>query len=319
MKSFGNYLELDLRSGKHYHENAIKLNSAKNCLRYILKAKKYKKIIIPYYTCKDILDIVNSINIEHEFYSINEFFEPVKINKLSSGEAFLYTNYYGLKSKTVENLSKIYQSQLIIDNALAFYEKPVSGIDTFYSARKFFGVPDGAYLYTDTILKEDIEQDRLSYSRMIHLLKRIDVSIEESHTDFLINEQNLDEQPLMKMSKLTEKLLMGIDYETIKNKRIENYYYLNSALKNENMLKIACPKDAVPMIYPFINNKIALREKLAKNKIYATTFWTNIFDWCNRDQTEYLLANHTMPLPIDQKYSMEDMKKITEIVLQLIK
>jgi len=203
---------------------------------------------------------------------------------------------------------------LIVDNTLAFYEKPLPCIDTFYSARKFFGVPDGAYLYTDTFLDEDFEQDRLSYDRMIHLLKRIDVSIEESHDDFLANESKLDSQPVKRMSKLSEKLLMGIDYESIKNKRIENYLYLDAALKNDNLLKIDYPKDAVPMIYPFLSNENNLRDRLIKSKLYPTTFWYNVYDWCKEDQTEYYLTKNIMALPVDQKYDREDMAQIIKIL-----
>ena len=109
---------------------------------------------------------------------------------------------------------------------------------------------------------------------------------------------------------------MGIDYEAIKNKRIENYLYLDAALKNDNLLKIDYTKDAVPMIYPFLSNENHLRERLVKNKIYLTTFWYNVYDWCNSDQTEYLLAKNIMAFPIDQKYDKEDMAQMVKILRQ---
>ena len=48
MKEIGGYFELQLRKGEHYHKGALQLNTARNCLEYILRAKKYKKIYIPY-------------------------------------------------------------------------------------------------------------------------------------------------------------------------------------------------------------------------------------------------------------------------------
>lgn len=316
MKSFGNCLELDLRCGKHYHEGAIRLNTGHHCLQYLIKAKQYKKIYIPYYTCQIIPDVAKVCNIRYEFYSINDMFEPVKDYRLLSDEAFLYTDYYALKPDTVIRLADIYKSQLIVDNSFAFYSKPIPGIDTFYTARKFFGVPDGAYLYTDTLLTENIEQDKLSHERMMHLLKRIDVSIEAAHADYVANELMLDEldRPIQKMSNLTEKLLMGIDYESIKEKRIENYLFLDSALKNDNLLKIDLPKDAVPMIYPFLNSKNDLRKRLIGNKVYVPTFWHNVFDWCSSDQPEYFLSENIMPLPVHQQYDRETMSQILELL-----
>ena len=51
MEAIGGYFELELRKGKHYHENALRLNSARNAFEYILRVRNYKKIYIPYYTC----------------------------------------------------------------------------------------------------------------------------------------------------------------------------------------------------------------------------------------------------------------------------
>ena len=66
--------------------------------------------------------------------------------------------------------------QLIVDNTQAFCFSD-RGVDTFYSARKFFGVPDGAYLYTDKFLNVELEQD-VSCQRCEHLLRRIDEGAE---------------------------------------------------------------------------------------------------------------------------------------------
>ena len=45
------------------------------------------------------------------------------------------------------------EKNLIIDNAQAFFAKPLLGIDTFYSPRKFVGVSDGGILATKKILE----------------------------------------------------------------------------------------------------------------------------------------------------------------------
>jgi len=313
-ESFGNYLEFDIRLGQHYHKDALNLNSGRYCLYYIIKAKQYKKLFIPYYTCKTILDIVNKCNIQYEFYTINELLEPVQEYQLSIDEAFLYTNYFGLKQETVIKLASVYQSQLIVDNTLAFYAKSIKGIDTFYSARKFFGVPDGAYLYTNTIWENEVFEQSISYDRLSHLFKRIDLSIEEGRADHQNNEQKLDEDPIKLMSKLTDKLLMGIDYEAIKNKRIENYLFLDEFLKNENLLKINYSKDSVPMIYPFLSKVNDLRERLVKNKIYTMIYWGNVLEWCSNDKTEYFLAKNIIALPVVQTYDKENMSQIIEIL-----
>ena len=173
MKASGGYFELELHKGKHYHDNAKRLNTARNCFEYVLRARHYRKVYFPYYTCEVMLEPINKLGIDYEFYHINELLEPVLLPGLKANEAFLYTNYFGLKQSCVKRLADMYGNRLIVDNAQAFYAEPLSGIDTFYSARKFFGLGDGAYLYTDKDLQKDFEQDN-SYDTLTHLLKRVD-------------------------------------------------------------------------------------------------------------------------------------------------
>ena len=136
--AIGGYPELELRKGEHYHKNALRLNTARNCFEYVLRTRKYTKVYIPYYTCEVMLEPLEKCNVGYEFYHINELLEPVGIVQLQPTEAFLYTNYYGLKQQCVKKLAQTYGKQLIVDNAQAFFAEPLNGIDTFYSARKFY-------------------------------------------------------------------------------------------------------------------------------------------------------------------------------------
>ena len=147
MIPIGGYFELELRKGEEYHNHAIRLNTGRNALELILKTKKYSKVFIPYFTCDTVLEPFNKLGIDYEFYSINKKLEPVfNYQKIQADMGFLYTNYFGIKDDFISIIAKKLKN-LIIDNAQSFFSKPLEGIDTFYSARKFFGVPDGAYLY----------------------------------------------------------------------------------------------------------------------------------------------------------------------------
>ena len=97
MDAIGGYFELELRKGEHYHKNALRLNTARNCFEYILLARKYKKVYIPYYTCEVMLQPLHKYHIGYEFYSIDMNLEPQDLISLNDNEAFLYTNYFGLK------------------------------------------------------------------------------------------------------------------------------------------------------------------------------------------------------------------------------
>ena len=314
MKSIGGYFSLELQTGEHYHRNAIRLNTSRNCLEYILIAKQYQKVYIPFYTCEVIIEPLKRNRIEYEFYHVNELLDPVETFELSAHQAFLYTNYFGLKNKTVERLAKLHGKQLIVDNAQSFYAPPVDGVDTFYSARKFFGVADGGFLYTDQRLTNTFEQD-VSFGRMSHLLKRIDCSAELAYEDFRKNDDSLINNPIRTMSNLTDAILRSIDYKTIQEKRLENFQILNSALKKENLLAIdfSC-NDTIPMVYPFWGKDEGLRKRLISKKVYVATNWPNLFHWCNENDLEYVLAKNIIPLPVDQRYDKEDMQEIIRII-----
>ena len=307
-------MELPLR--EEYHKDAIRLNTGRNCLEYILRARGYKKVYVPYYTCEAVMEPINKLGIPYEYYHIDFHFEIRDRFTLKADEALLYTNYFGLKQRYVEQLAEKTGTRLIVDNTQAFYAKPIQGIDTFYTCRKFFGVADGAYLYTDKLLDDEFVQDE-SYDRMAHLLKRIDLSAEQGFADFRKVDDGLDNQPIRKMSKLTQRVMQSIDYESAAQKRRENYQMLHEVLGEENSLALPFENDAVPMVYPYFAPIKGLRDKLIENKVFVARYWPNVLDWTTKGDIEYLLAYQMQPLPIDQRYDVEDAKRIIDIVNKL--
>jgi len=315
MEAIGGYFSLELPLREEYHKNAIRLNTGRNCLEYILRARRYKKVYVPYYTCEAVMEPINKLGIPYEFYHIDIHFEIRERFTLKADEALLYTNYFGLKQQYIERLAEKTGERLIVDNTQAFYAKAIAGIDTFYTCRKFFGVADGAYLYTDKLLDEEFELDE-SYDRMAHLLKRIDLSAEQGFADFRKVDDGLDNQPIRKMSKLTKRIMQSIDYDAAAKKRIENFLMLQGVLGEKNNLVLPLEDDAVPMVYPFLAPVRELREKLIKNKVFVARYWPNVLDWTTEKDIEYLLAFQMQPLPIDQRYAEEDIERIIRIVKQ---
>ncbi len=312
MSNIGGYFELELNTQGEYHEDAIRLNTGRNALEYIILANNYKKIHIPYFTCGVLLQPLNKTHITYEFYHIDENFEPIFDFSKIKDEAFLYTNYFGLKDNYILNLSGKCKN-LIIDNAQAFYSKPIKGLNTFYSPRKFFGVTDGAYLFTDKTLKTTLKKDQ-SYQRFQHLLQRIDEGAEEGYNHFIKNETLLNDLPIMQMSALTQKLLEAIDYKAVALKRISNFEYLAEHLKGINKIAFKLNKDQVPMVYPLLTDDVDLRDKLIKHKVYTSHYWDEVNNLVTKNSNEYTFANKLVHLPIDQRYNKDDLAKIIDII-----
>lgn len=316
MKSIGGYFELEFRYGEHFHKNAIRLSTARQCLEYILRVRKYNKIYIPYYTCEVLLEPIGKLGIAYHFYHIDKNFDPIFNQDLKDDEVLLYTNYFGLKQDKAHSLSVQYKN-LIIDNAQAFFAEPIKGIDTFYSARKFFGVPDGAYLYVGKLLKDEFPVYD-SMNDMTHLLGRLNYSAEEYYKAFQESEQRISNIGIHKMSVLSERILKSLDYQHIIQKRRFNYMHLFRALDkyNKNHFDILSTNN-VPMAYPFHANSTRLRSILIANKIYIPHYWQNVPSWLNNKPTiENDFSNLLCALPIDQRYGKKEMNYIIDNLIK---
>jgi hypothetical protein len=315
-KTIGGFFQLQLSNGEEYYPSLIKLNTTRNALEYILKVKEYTKIYIPYFTCDTILEPMLKLAVPYEFYKLDKQLDPIVDFEIGYTECFLYTNYFGIKQHTVEKLSKNVKN-LIVDNSQAFFSKPIDNIDTIYSCRKFFGVSDGAYLQLNSSLRLNIETD-ISFDRLLHLIKSIDVGSENSYGDFVENDKSLENNDIKKMSVLTQKILSGINYQNSEKIRKQNYNYLQENLALINELDIEIPLDAVPMVYPLLISNDKVKTKLIANKIFVPTYWPNVFKWTNEQMFENHLAKHLVPLPIDHRYTIKDMERIVCVLKDII-
>lgn len=202
LSPIGGYFELELTLHPELHSRAIALNSGRFCFEYLLRCRKYNKVYVPYFTCDTAIEPIIKLGISYEFYHTDKSYRIVDDINLASDEALLYTNYWGLQNEYCEKLAEQYGKQLILDYTQAFFSEPIHGIDTFYSCRKYFGVPDGGYLYTDAVVDFAVEQDE-SYSRMDSLIKRIDLSPEAGYEDFHRVSALFHDMTIRRMSKLT--------------------------------------------------------------------------------------------------------------------
>jgi len=319
MNEIGGYFELELNKGKEFHQSAIALNSGRNCLAYILKTQKVKRLYYPYYNCESMISAVAKIYPEAEiiFYHIDSNFNPILNDSMWLDDWLLYINYFGICSLVSTQL----KGNVIIDNSQSFYSSPTPGQETFYSPRKFFGVPDGGYLYSRAFLKEELKKN-VSYKRALHLLKRIDLSASEGYKDFKSSESSLNNEPIMQMSNLTRRILSSLDYPQIAETRRSNFFYLHDNLALDNILSphlkaVSTEKDFVPFVYPYLprNHTKNLRKTLINEKIYVAKYWpSDLLDERNLSDIEKKFVMEVLPLPIDQRYGINDMKKILEVI-----
>ena len=67
-------------------------------------------------------------------------------------------------------------------------------------------------------------------------------------------------------------------------------------------------------MYPLLNNDGAqIKKYLIQHKIFVPTLWPNILSLPEYSY-EYYLANNLVLLPIDQRYSVTDMKYVLDVL-----
>lgn len=312
MKEIGGYLEFNTYSGEEYHKNAVAVNSGRHALEYLIKAKQIKKIYLPYFLCDSVKNHCYLCGCEYELYHINENFMPDMEKSVNEQEAMYVVNYYGqLSNENVEYLKEKYKN-IIVDNAQAFFNEPVDSIDTVYTCRKWFGVCDGGYAYTESMYDKKLEVD-VSYKRMGYIFGRFEECAEKFYTESSDNNKFFAHQKLKAMSKLTHNILKSINYKEVINKRNENFSYLHNELKKINRLSLKMHDG--PFMYPlYVKNGEEKKKELIKNKIYVPTFWKDVLNNAGYNSLEEEYVKNIVPLPIDQRYGAEDMKYILEVL-----
>lgn len=320
--AIGGYFGMEELSGNFnsfIHEDGVLLNLGRNAFRYILLSlpDEIEKLYIPYYTCPVVWEHL-FFSGKLYFYRIDKNLEIAEDIELGEHDYIVVNNYFGIKDLYVAQLSKKYGNHLIIDNAQAFFAPVIPDTYVFYSPRKFFGVPDGGVAYVANHANPvRCEEHDDSSDRLKHLQLRKEKGAEAGFATYQLNEGKLDNLPVMLMSDYTHEVLCGIDYATAKEKRRANYQILHEALGGLNALQLPSMETfACAMVYPFIPKKsdAYLRTILQEQRIYTATYWPKLAE-LNNGKFEERLAKNLIPLPIDQRYNEEDMKRISDVCL----
>lgn len=313
MREIGGFLELEIKQGsEQYHKNAIALNLARNAVKYLLLSKKIKKIYLPYFLCDCIEIMLVGIDIIYEKYHVDECMIPQIEKRMDDNEIILIVNYYGqLQQEEIFDFKRKY-GNIILDNTHAFFEKRIDGIDTVYCARKYFGVPDGAYLYSDKIFPLSLEKSDMA-DCYEHLVGRHEGGAERYYSAFRTFETRMNNEDLKEMSTCARLILSNVDYDKIQKTRMKNFKYLHGKLKGINLLSIKNEK--ATYMYPLrIGRASTIRKKLISKKIYVPILWPNVLDDASISECELYLVKDILPLPIDQRYTEKDMKYIVDCI-----
>ncbi|MCI8948466.1 MAG: hypothetical protein HFG49_00300 [Lachnospiraceae bacterium] len=338
MKEYGGYIQLDTYRGQEYYPNLLSFNSGRGALRFLIRIRNIKKLYLPGFCCSTVWEACEAERISWEFYQVDDGFRPVFDKELENGEWLYIVNHYGVfASCEMEAMIRQF-GQVIVDHTHAFFRPPLAGADTLYSCRKFFGVPDGAYLSLG--LKDDQEyagrmkrfsesawqqysllpMDQ-SFDRMHFLLGRYEAPASKFYQEYAENNERFTSEPVKQMSSLTHNLLRAIDYEEANARRTRNFSFLSRQLSHMNRLFL--PMIPGAFAYPLwlkegLGKGPEIRRELIRHKVYIPCLWPEVEKQCPKDSADCQMAENILPLPVDQRYQEADMREILDRLLSLI-
>ena len=325
MREIGGYFEWEMAYGcsELHTENTLVLKNGRSCLALLLRRERPKIVWVPYYICDGALEPLRRNAVEIRFYGLDEDLEIAgNLPELSKHDRLVYVDYFGLKSDYVQRLEEQYQENLWVDQVQAFFQLPgEKSAYRFNSARKFFGVPDGAYLYfpesVEVTTAEDLGLSANNDYHLEHLTKRLEGKTLEGLSVFQKNEQN-GSGKIALVSSIGRAMLQRIDYSRTATVRQRNYRHLHSALGQNNRISpriLDLKPGAVPFCYPFLPGSPMDKQYFWDRRIYVPNYWKE----CDTRLAEgYLMEKELsaglLPLPVDQRHDEDDMDRLVEAV-----
>lgn len=311
----GGFFELEKADkGPPYHTNAIALSNGRACLSLIIDQLEPLKMYMPFYACDALFEPLQG-RCEISYYSIDNNLEIKDIPELKQDEYLLYIDYFGMKAMYIESLKIEFGSKLIIDDTHNFFKQGHHGHWSFCSARKYFGVPDGAYLYSPTTVTAQYQRN--TAIRMDYLINRKEGRQELAFAQFQEYEKSMDSS-IKQISLTSEHMLNRVDYEKIKDARRTNFKFLDSELAEFNQSFFTSSQNDM-FCYPLLPKKVIPKRDFHQHDIFIPSLWPDVLHRKETGfSTEKEIAKRLLPIPVDHRYKPVDLRKVTQLIKKMV-
>ena len=299
-----------------------------------------KTVLIPAYTFQTVIDPFQENGWNIVFYSIHKDLhinlEDLK-NKFSifSPSLIVVHPYFGMDLDEDEDrmLTKFHENgiKIIVDLTQCLFSEHNYSYAHYIvgSYRKWFPVPDGGFLITNSSGFEQPKDPTSEFSRLQtdamylrnlyfntsdKLVKDISIRINKAANFIATNTINPH-----RISDLAYNLLLQQDTESNRNQRLLNFKYLYNNIIESEWVKKVCSDivrlTTAPLYFTiYVKNRKELQNHLARNSIYAPVIWPVEEDRVLiNDDIKYIYES-ILAIPCDQRYDNNDMKRIVNSI-----
>ena len=311
-------------------ENATWFISGRAAFRAILQQIKNQigglepiKVALPSYLCESMILPLKKEEIEYKFYPVEFKNGAFRYDYSNTDDCniIIVIDYFGYEC-AANNFPK--RGKIIVrDLTHSVFTKKYNDAEYYFgSLRKWAGFKCGglAFKKNGKILEptEVLNNYYILRSKAM-LLKEQYINDEEDNKEYLNifseAENLLDGCDVVSSIAGDENAAKYLDVETIKTIRRRNAQALIDELKEYCLIK-QLGKNDCPLFVPILyKNRDKLRKYLVEKEIYCPIHWPKPF---KKTGMSDLLYEQELSLVCDQRYTIEDMKRIVKTVKEFI-
>ena len=329
--------------------NTVLLASGRDALHWIIDSlvlPRGSQVLLPAYLCDAVVKPFLDNGLRVRFYKITRDLQVDSADlasKLSSEiRVLLYIPYFGFPLELPEDVvGSASPQKIVVEDSthafLSYLEHPPAHADIrFASLTKMLPVPNGAVASWTERLSMDLSPPglRLSLGYLGALssrclggaLKALWLRLpwlfpkRTFRQLFFWSAALLDSYPKPASMALISKLIFtSIDLKEVVASRMRNFQYLLARLEDTDDLRFmyrTLPDGVCPLGFPVLaGDRDALDRHLTKNGVYSPIHW-ELPALVDREEFSeaWSLSRHILTLPVDQRYTEEDMERIVTLV-----
>lgn len=329
----------------------VKLFSiGREAIAHVLKSNKFNKkvAVLPVFTCFTVLDPFIQDGWEIYFYRYNkdlsvdiEYFLEIFQKVQPSVCVFQPLSGMGFMDKENELIDMAYNNgcMTVVDQTQDVYnDKNHPSVDYYCgSLRKWYSFPDGSFLYSPKydIAEPEVHNENRIYRTSMGLCmfaKHLSSVYNEPFFAYLYNfmwtfsVSYIGNTKIVShtMSDYSRRVLALQDEDFNSKTRIDNFNYIYERIKNLKKVRPAFENierlTSVPLSFPiYAEKRRELVPFLSSRGVGTQLLWSRppyVRRNVKLDETTEYIYDHILSLPCDQRYTLEDMQRMADIICE---
>lgn len=301
-----------------------------------------RRVLIPAYTCDTVIIPFKEQGWDCYYYPV-DYKLKINANAVSAlcskldFDLMLVHPYYGmdLGEEEIALLREVRSKgcKLVVDLTQCIFSKQRLDFVDYYvgSYRKWFSVPDGAFLETNvnlSLIGEELHENKrfVSLQTDAMYLRGLYFSTDNEEVksisrrlNKMANETVVANVQPHKMAMVSCQLLQKEDVEKNQQQRLDNFRFLFEHLKGIDSCKLLCDDmsevSTAPLYFTFfVSDRSELQAELSAQHIYAPVIWPVVHEEVLVNDVVRSVYDTILAIPIDQRYGQTDMMKVVSII-----